>query len=683
MRKILYLLFFVAVVASAQNPQTQTAPLYAVNAKYTNGVAPGYYPTAGSGLNLALGPGTANCSGTIETYAGGTLALTASTTNYVYLNTASSCAPAVKTSAFGSTDIPIAVVVTGSSTISSIVDDRTPFSVPAANSMSSTPNIIWDDDCTNDFDCAVLSVPALARLYNTGQVNVLALVNDSSNTLAAPGMHVLTSYYGMGTVPMGAWLGAVPSSNTNGNVSSWNSALVTQFDPGDINTNYSDCVSVYRSALAAARDASVTMISTGMLTCVSALMQSGGDSISALTGEQLIQKKVLSISIMGGYEPSTGSIEFNFAQDAVSAQYVFANWITSNGYPLIRCFGFNNGANSVIAGTPSSWSNANPSAFVGSTTGYTASSWDILAIYQAIGDTTGLYTQSLNGTNAITVTSGGSAGLNVYSSSPSSGHYYMTLSQSTATYESLLNAAISSQGQNGVEVTDINNLSGSIRLVQGTGIGVAISGKTITVSCTACGGSGGGLFAGILSTLPTLSGTGLTTAYNQSGTFSAADSSVGISMSDTNQGGWNMEGVLTAYPTPPFTLTTLISTEPLGVNNVGVGLVIAASTTGKAYYFDATYNSAFQVQLNQANGPTSWDSTIYSPALSGSYVWMQIVDNGTTITFNVSNDGVTFVPIGASITKSSSWLAGNFNFVGVAINPEGAGTSSSLMSWTH
>jgi hypothetical protein len=120
----------IAAVASAQNPQSQTAPTFAVNAKYVNGVAPGYAPTPGSGLNVALGPGTANCSGTIITYAGGTLALTASTTNYVYLNTSGSCAPAVKTSVFVASDIPLATVVTGISAVTSITDVRTPFVNP-------------------------------------------------------------------------------------------------------------------------------------------------------------------------------------------------------------------------------------------------------------------------------------------------------------------------------------------------------------------------------------------------------------------------------------------------------------------------------------------------------------------------------------------------------------------------
>ena len=123
-RKILALFAFVALAAHAQQPQTQTAPIYSANAKYVQGVGPGYWPTAGSGLTLNLSAGTANCAGTSVTYAGSTLTMTASRTNYVFLNRESSCVPASNTSGFGM-NIPIAKVVAGSSTISSISDVRT------------------------------------------------------------------------------------------------------------------------------------------------------------------------------------------------------------------------------------------------------------------------------------------------------------------------------------------------------------------------------------------------------------------------------------------------------------------------------------------------------------------------------------------------------------------------------
>ena len=113
--------------ATGAQPQTQLAPISAVNAKYVQGVGPGFWPTAGSGLSVTLTAGTANCAGTIENYSATALALTALTTNYVYLNTAAACAPAVKTSPFTSSDISIATIVAGASSITSIQDDRTMF----------------------------------------------------------------------------------------------------------------------------------------------------------------------------------------------------------------------------------------------------------------------------------------------------------------------------------------------------------------------------------------------------------------------------------------------------------------------------------------------------------------------------------------------------------------------------
>ncbi|HXH49730.1 MAG TPA: glycosyl hydrolase family 28-related protein [Terriglobia bacterium] len=117
-------------IALAQQPQAPAGtPLYSVNAKYVNGMAPGYWPTAGSGLTLSLSAGTAYCGNPPApvSYPGGSLALVASTTNYIYLNPANNCAPAVSTSAFSAGQIPIAKVVTGGSSITSIADARTWF----------------------------------------------------------------------------------------------------------------------------------------------------------------------------------------------------------------------------------------------------------------------------------------------------------------------------------------------------------------------------------------------------------------------------------------------------------------------------------------------------------------------------------------------------------------------------
>jgi hypothetical protein len=128
---LIFLLFLLSLMpAMAQQPQasdvTNTEPLALLNAYMTNGVAPGYWPTAGAGLTLNISAGTAFCGGTVINYAGGTLTMT-NATNNIYLNTASSCVPAVKTTAFTSSDIPLAIVVAAGSVITTITDVRTPF----------------------------------------------------------------------------------------------------------------------------------------------------------------------------------------------------------------------------------------------------------------------------------------------------------------------------------------------------------------------------------------------------------------------------------------------------------------------------------------------------------------------------------------------------------------------------
>src|SRR5438309_10933453 len=95
-------------------PQTQDVAnphlTVQVNAKWTNGVAPGYRPTAGSGLVLNLSAGTSFARNVRASYAGGTLSLTDNATNYVFLDTTTSNAPTFNTSGYPTTGIPIATV---------------------------------------------------------------------------------------------------------------------------------------------------------------------------------------------------------------------------------------------------------------------------------------------------------------------------------------------------------------------------------------------------------------------------------------------------------------------------------------------------------------------------------------------------------------------------------------------
>jgi hypothetical protein len=121
--------------AWAQQAQAQQGqPIYAVNAKHVQGVGPGYWPTAGSGLTLNLAAGTAICGNPPAKvdYAGGTLTMTNAATNYVYLDPAASCVPAKNTTGFTAGVIPLAQVVAAGGVITGVTDVRTWFVDPNA-----------------------------------------------------------------------------------------------------------------------------------------------------------------------------------------------------------------------------------------------------------------------------------------------------------------------------------------------------------------------------------------------------------------------------------------------------------------------------------------------------------------------------------------------------------------------
>lgn len=147
----------------AQQPQAPAGtPLYSVNAKYVNGMAPGYWPTAGTGLVLSLSTGTAYCGNPPApvSYPGGSLALTAGATNYVYLDPANNCSPAAGTSAFSAGQIPIAKVLTGASSITSITDIRTQFASTLGTQVFNVRTFgAKGDGATNDS-------PAFQSAYN-------------------------------------------------------------------------------------------------------------------------------------------------------------------------------------------------------------------------------------------------------------------------------------------------------------------------------------------------------------------------------------------------------------------------------------------------------------------------------------------------------------------------------------
>ncbi|MGO8792684.1 MAG: hypothetical protein ACLQVL_35580 [Terriglobia bacterium] len=209
-----FFLFAVCCLPSTafpQQPQAQAGqPLYPVNAKYVQGFGPGYWPTAGSNLTLNLAPGTAVCSNVVRTYAGGTLTLAPSATNYVYLNPANNCGPASNTTGFTSPSIPIATVVTSSTAITSITDVRTMFVSSGASGSGTVTSVGMTGDGII-FSPTVSGSPITA----SGTLVPQLLTQTANTVLAGPGSGLAATPIFRGLVA--ADLPATISSNTTGN----------------------------------------------------------------------------------------------------------------------------------------------------------------------------------------------------------------------------------------------------------------------------------------------------------------------------------------------------------------------------------------------------------------------------------------------------------------------------------
>ena len=94
---------------------------------------------------------------------------------------------------------------------------------------------------------------------------------------------------------------------------------------------------LYRATLAAASNASVTLISIGFLNNLADLLRSPPDAHSSLSGVELVGQKVAELVVMGGTYPS--GWEFNFAYNISATRIVLREWpstvpITFSGYEL-------------------------------------------------------------------------------------------------------------------------------------------------------------------------------------------------------------------------------------------------------------------------------------------------------------------------------------------------------------
>lgn len=165
--------------------------------------------------------------------------------------------------------------------------------------------VILDTDLGIDVDDAG-ALAVLHALTDKGEARILATVANVNDPHAPGALDAINTYYGRPNIPVGRnarkqysvatpwWRDYAPRIVRD---------LDLQFPDNTFTNNLKTAVSVYRKALAAQPDGSVTVISIGFMQNMADLMASGPDSYSSLSGMALIKRKVKHLVIMGGSYP--------------------------------------------------------------------------------------------------------------------------------------------------------------------------------------------------------------------------------------------------------------------------------------------------------------------------------------------------------------------------------------------
>ena len=159
------------------------------------------------------------------------------------------------------------------------------------------PGLIMDMDMCADHD-DVADLYVACALANLGQVNLLGCISDTTNGGTALCMNAITTYFGMPNVPVG-----IAANSTAGYA--YPQVIANTF-PHPLYASYTQCplgVNLYRQILAAQPNNSVIIVNTGFYTVMAALMLSGSDQYSPLTGPQLIAQKVKLLVAVAGEFP--------------------------------------------------------------------------------------------------------------------------------------------------------------------------------------------------------------------------------------------------------------------------------------------------------------------------------------------------------------------------------------------
>jgi pyrimidine-specific ribonucleoside hydrolase len=184
--------------------------------------------------------------------------------------------------------------------------------------------IIFDSDMGPDYD-DVGAITMLHAFADNGDANILATIASTKYECVACVFSVFNNYFKRNNIPIG-----VPKGNAVmlRDLQHWTDSIVAKY-PHKIKSNNDaeDAVELYRKILSSQPAHSVTIVTTGFLTNLSALLKTGKDKYSDLDGKNLVAEKVKQLVCMAARFPE--GYEFNVDKDIPASQNVFDNWPTN------------------------------------------------------------------------------------------------------------------------------------------------------------------------------------------------------------------------------------------------------------------------------------------------------------------------------------------------------------------
>lgn len=199
------------------------------------------------------------------------------------------------------------------------------------------PNIIFETDMGNDIDDAL----ALALLYSyrdEGKINLLATCSNKESRYSTEYIHLLNYWYGYPDIPIGKVINGIDCES---DLKDYAEAVCIMKNskgeeffphPGFDFSQLPEAVSLYRKILSVQPDSSVTIISVGFSTNIVRLLDSTSDEYSALSGKELIARKVRLLSVMAGSFGDGSIAEYNIVKDIPSARKLADEWPTTIVY---------------------------------------------------------------------------------------------------------------------------------------------------------------------------------------------------------------------------------------------------------------------------------------------------------------------------------------------------------------